>query len=113
MIPDGEFIIPVILGYDRLAVSRLRQRFGRLHIFCDTVNPFLRLIPYTRFHRIPTCEPSILALYLRDFAARNDGCTPLVTAAAGNGSLLASLSPMIEDFCFVAPIEELLPSGKE
>lgn len=113
MIPDGEFIIPVVIGYDGTTVSCLRQRFGRVHIFCNSKNPFLRLKPGTRFHRIPLCEPPILALYLRDFSARNDGCTLLVTSTAENERLLASLSPLIEDFCFVAPIEELLPSGKE
>ena len=113
VLPDSEYIIPVMIGYDRPCAAGLRQRFGRLHIFSASRNPFLRLNPFARFHRVPPCEPPILALYLRDFAAKNDGCTPLVTASADNAALLSSLAPFIEDFCFVAPIEELLPSGKE
>lgn len=113
MIPEDDFVVPVMIGYDRAFAVMLRRRFGRLHIFSESYNPFLRLIPFMHFHRVFPRDPSITALYLRDLSEKSEGRSLLVTATGENEGLLRSLAPLIEDFCFVAPIGELSPSGKE
>ena len=95
-------IIRVLIGCDKHLVFELRRKYGgKVHIFGDSCDILVRLLPYTRFHLIWEMTPETLSMHLNGFAELNGENIVVVTASDKYAEMLRAAESEIESNCIV------------
>ena len=95
-------IIPAIVGCDRKLIRCLRKEYGgKVHVFCDSCDAFVRILPYVRFHCIYEMMPETLAMHINGFAELYDDNIVAVSASDKYKNMLDTASGEIESRCII------------
>jgi len=95
-------IIPIIIGCDRRLASALYRKYKtKVHIFGDSCDLLVRLLPYTRFHLIWEMTSETLSMYINGFADDYPEHIAVVFASDEYTDMLSSSRESIESSCII------------
>ena len=95
-------IIPALVGCDRKTVTRLRREYGgRVHVFDDSCDIFIRLLPYVRFHCIYEIMPETLSMHINGFSESYPDNIVAVASSDKYKDMLEAASSEIESRCII------------
>jgi len=95
-------IIPIIIGCDRKLATELHRKYKtKVHIFGDSCELLVRLLPYSRFHLIWEMTPETLSMYINGFVKDYPEHIAVVFASDEYTDMLKASSEAIESNCII------------